>query len=61
MAQISLIGGVHAVLALAWSVSAAMTVLVTAIGYILIEHQRPPPDSVTAAGGTMVPREDIAS
>jgi uncharacterized membrane protein len=44
-----------------WSVSAAMTVIVTAIGYILIERQRPPPDSVIAAGGTLVPREDIAS
>ena len=42
-----------------WSVSAVMTVLVTAIGYILIERHRPPPDSATASDG-IAPREGLA-
>jgi uncharacterized membrane protein len=43
-----------------WTVSAIMTVLVTAIGYILIERQRPPSDSVDASHGAIAPREGIA-
>ncbi len=34
---------------MAWSLTAVVTVLVTAIGYVLIQHYRPPPDS--RAGG----------
>jgi uncharacterized membrane protein len=33
--------------ALAWSIAAAITALVTAIGYALIQRYRPPPDSRT--------------
>lgn len=43
-----------------WTVSAIMTVLVTAIGYILIERQRPPSNSVGASDGAVAPREGIA-
>jgi uncharacterized membrane protein len=45
----------------AWSASAIMTVLVTAIGYILIERRRPPPESMTVPGGPIAPQEGIAS
>jgi hypothetical protein len=33
-----------------WGVSAVVTVLVTAIGYILIERHRPPPEAEAASG-----------
>jgi uncharacterized membrane protein len=45
----------------AWSVSAVMTVLVTAIGYILIERYRPPADPAMDVIGTIVSREGTAS
>jgi uncharacterized membrane protein len=44
----------------AWTVSAVVTVLVSAIGYILIERYRPPPGAL-ARDGAIVAREGIAS
>jgi uncharacterized membrane protein len=43
-----------------WSVSAVVTVLVSGIGYILIERHRPPAEAVAASDGA-VAQQGIAS
>ena len=44
-----------------WSVAAVISVLVSAIGYVLIERHRPPPDARAAPDGAIIAEQGIAS
>jgi len=45
----------------AWSLAAVISMLVSAIGYVLIQRYRPPPDARAASDGAIIAEQGIAS